>query len=477
VATTASGAFAAPKKPRPLERKTAKQALAILLAGNELHFIEVTTPVKLPRSVPNPFVCTPCTFDKSLSARDVTFKSLVDLRGAKFDDSVDASGATFGGRTLFGPFPDTSRRSSRCPPVSEGLLCFVDGDIAGTANFSLATFKQAVSFENVNFEDRTEFSLAQFRDEADFSKTEFDAPALFDEARFAQPVSFLGADLDRLEFEYVRSPSTVDFDQAGFACTNEPTKDQPKPCTTATENRPGPSDAVFTYSNLGGLSFSHASFDPGAQLWMTGLATPSLVLAPGDVHHVLPADRDRVLGMIESTAKADGDLGTANEADYRLHVLRSNGYSQPERLLDFVFFRSMGGYLVEPLQPLLTLLGIALLVSLLRVLLPRQRLSRLRLRAKLAWSERGRRRPEPRAPRPAPHARRSVGTRLDASWSTFCRYAHELLDTLSLMWPWSGASVAGRRLEANLYRILFVCFLIGLANSNPTLRQMLDALH
>ncbi len=34
-----------------------------------------------------------------------------------------------------------------------------------------------------------------------------------------------------------------------------------------------------------------------------------------------------------------------------------------------------------------------------------------------------------------------------------------------------------RSVETFLYRLLLVCILIGLANSNPTLRQMVDALH
>jgi hypothetical protein len=34
----------------------------------------------------------------------------------------------------------------------------------------------------------------------------------------------------------------------------------------------------------------------------------------------------------------------------------------------------------------------------------------------------------------------------------------------------------GRRLESFAYRLLVVCAILGLANSNPTLRQMVDTL-
>jgi hypothetical protein len=33
------------------------------------------------------------------------------------------------------------------------------------------------------------------------------------------------------------------------------------------------------------------------------------------------------------------------------------------------------------------------------------------------------------------------------------------------------------RSEVLFYRILFACALVGFANSNPTLRQMIDAIH
>ena len=60
-----------------------------------------------------------------------------------------------------------------------------------------------------------------------------------------------------------------------------------------------------------------------------------------------------------------------------------------------------------------------------------------------------------------------------------------LADALSLQPPYRAEAtrqaegvwaVAARRIEVFAYRLLFVCALIGLANSNPTLRQMFDAI-
>ncbi len=440
-----------------------------------LSYVRVTTPIVVTGPLPDkPFECTACVF-ASFRAKDAVFQKTVDLRGTEFMGRVDLQGATFQGPALFGPFADVKRRSGRCPPAQPSLLCYVNGQFDASADFSLATFDDVASFGGVAFLDRIDFSLARFRDEADFGKTAFGAPALFGEARFTKAASFLGADFDRLDFQYVRSSASVDFGSADFSCTLP----EDGACTRAAEDRPGPSDAVFAYSAFNEISFDQAAFETGAQLWMAGLQANTLVFPPSEIHHVLPTDREHVLSLVEASAKSTNDLGVANEAHYRLQALKSRSYSWPLHVLDFVFYRSMAGYLVEPFQPLLTLLALALLVSLLRLYLPR---AKLRLRVKVARQGRSERAAHPPArQRARSRPRRSMASRFTTwaavAWAALRRYGHELLDTLFLMWPGSGAATAGRRFEANIYRILVVCMLIGFANSNPTLRQMLDALH
>jgi hypothetical protein len=60
------------------------------------------------------------------------------------------------------------------------------------------------------------------------------------------------------------------------------------------------------------------------------------------------------------------------------------------------------------------------------------------------------------------------------------RLPGQLLDTLALVGRRRSDGESGdssrRRLEILAYRLLVVCALLGLANSNPTLRQMVDAL-
>jgi hypothetical protein len=76
-------------------------------------------------------------------------------------------------------------------------------------------------------------------------------------------------------------------------------------------------------------------------------------------------------------------------------------------------------------------------------------------------------------PAPRRRARLARAARLRR---TLDRFLHELLDTLTLLWPGAKGALTGRRFEAATYRVLFVLMLVGFANSNPTLRQMLDAL-
>jgi hypothetical protein len=158
---------------------------------------------------------------------------------------------------------------------------------------------------------------------------------------------------------------------------------------------------------------------------------------------VQATDRERVLRLIETGAKGRGDLGVANDARFSLEVLKSRDEPWPRRLLNVVFYRLIAGYFVRPLHPIVALLTLVAIVSLLRVLtsggLPTSSLRRL-----------------------------SVGTR---------RVGHEFLEGLARILPGGDAGDRGsRRVEAFAYRVLVVCALIGLANSNPTLREMFDAL-
>src|SRR5262245_13866507 len=474
-----------PSQPRPLTPISGPAAAAKLKAGKPLRFYEVTSPLILTGTMPGTVECTPCTFDKPFVARNVAYQRMVDLRDATCHDRVDLSGAAFENPVLFASFPDPKFQTQHCAIYRRNQLrrdlqlqpCSAGTDFQGPVSLSLATFGDEADLDSAKFEGPVDFSLARFRNQADFTSTDFEAPASFGGARFANSASFLGASFNRLAFDYVRTGSSdkstsIDFDEADFSCTTD-SCGKPKPLKNGRPRLPTP-DAVFDFSVVDQLSFDHTTFDPGVLLSMASVKTSELVFDPNQIGHVAADDQNRILSLIESGAKDANDLGVANEAHYKLEAARSRTYPLPLHVLDFVFYRSIAGYLVEPLQPLLTLLALAIAVSLFRLWLPPSRRTRLKIRLKLFRERRNTRSDETRSKSRRSWIRRPA---FGAAWANFCRLVHELFDTLSLMWPGSGASQAGRRLEANVYRILFVCLLIGVANSNPTLRQMLDALH
>jgi hypothetical protein len=141
----------------------------------------------------------------------------------------------------------------------------------------------------------------------------------------------------------------------------------------------------------------------------------------------------------------DGGLrcgGRANDAFYRLQVLRSRHYAWPLRVVDFVFYRGVAGYLVRPIHPLLVLLGLVLLAALLRMLQSAKRA-----------------RPVGRVRTLAVYAGRYTGHVYGTATAAFKRSATEPL--------WPG--------EVLVYRILLACALIGLY-ANQTIRQLVDLL-
>jgi hypothetical protein len=147
------------------------------------------------------------------------------------------------------------------------------------------------------------------------------------------------------------------------------------------------------------------------------------------------SDREHVLELIEAGAKARGDLGVANDARFSLEVMQSRKDPWWKRAVNVVFFRVVAGYFVRPFHPILALLVLVAVVALVRV------------------------------------GRSATGT---AVRGLARRFGHEFLDGLALILP--GGDAGQRRLETLAYRVLVVCALIGLANSNPTLREMFDAI-
>ena len=169
-----------------------------------------------------------------------------------------------------------------------------------------------------------------------------------------------------------------------------------------------------------------------------------------------PADQRTILQAVEESAKSRGDLGVANDAQYALLALRSQGRWIGWRALDYVFYRGVAGYFVRPFRPLCVLLAVAAVLSLVRFA----------------------RRPPSASVQSGGSSLSRLGGRVRSGAAGLLTH---LLDTLSSIR--SGrisdtdkTPAVGERIEVFIYRLLLACAVLGLANSNPTLREMFDTL-
>jgi uncharacterized protein YjbI with pentapeptide repeats len=424
------------------------------------------------KTIDHPLSCQNCVFEGKLIANGTTFNGIVDLRGAKLAKTAQFEDATFKRAVLFGS-PTSSRHV-----WFEGGADFGDATFAGAATFEYtkiagaffqltefdapATFAHfyvsgnayrhgGAYFNRSQFQTRADFSDATFSKDAEFSGTAFSGPADFGSAKFLGPATFHRARFDKgatfLYADFPLSPgSKTSF--IGVQCG-------------------GALDFSFVriarqvdFSNmvvLGAISFHEPDITTRQGLTFEKLSTTGLDLdVPTAKSAVARADLISVLGMIEASAQARGDLGTANDAHYERRVLESRQDGWFEHALDFVFYRTLAGYFVRPFRPLAALFILAAIATAFHI-------------GRHRWRDPA-----------APEADKQ--NRLDRQYRRARRivspFGEAYLQTLTMVVPGRGPSAderPARWIEATAYRLLFVCALIGFANSNPTLRQMFDA--
>ena len=467
--------------------------------------LHVTTALNLRRGevVDHPFICRRCKF-KGLTARRATFMNLVDLRGSTITGPVDMSEASFSGpaiflNTFFGRKADLSLAAFGGLAMLQGAhfkrsvdfsLARFEGDsifalggakgradferstFFGTADFGAYQFKGDASFTDANFRGRTDFSQVTFTKEAIFERTRFDQGATFQSGTFGEsgnptgnlPHKFDGVSAagslkfafatfyDRTSFKNVEAVGPLSFARAIFDATCE--------VLAGTTTKKTTQCIEFEYVSAGG-------FDMSVNDVRRAIRTP---------------DEQRVaLRMVESSAQARGDLALANDAHYELQAMKNRALIP--HVLDVMFYRTIAGYFVRPLHPLLALLVLATMMSLVRAI--RHGANGARAAAggspvgatsKKAGSDPA---PSAREGTPAPTPRHQALHRGGSlAFHTMQNLGHEILTTLALIGRQRGdaGDAAGRRFEIFVYRVLVVLALIGFANSNPTLRQMLDDL-
>jgi hypothetical protein len=429
------------------------------------------------------FKCRSCTFAGDIVASDATFERTVDVSGSRFEGAVDFSSATFRAPALFRAAqvgrgttlqerPTTFRRGAdfslatfedltsfagsrvRAAGVFRDTrfadVTFASASFAQTGDFERASFRGVASFNRARFEGETTFREADFRAPARFAQARFDASVVFTSAQFAAGASFLNARFEPSEtseeaarFQHVTAEGSLDFTFATFDVG-----------ASATPSDDARIIAIFADVVCGrSVVFRDTTFGAEHRITMSRLQARDLVL---DIHVVPqiddPADQRIVLETVGESAKARGDLGEANDAHYALLALRSKDYSPFWRVLDYAFYRGVAGYFVRPFRPLLVLLALATVLSLVRF-----------------------------ARHPASSSDPDSGSRVRRVGTRGADLLTCFLDTLSSIGRGSRTGQGetpgvGERVEVFVYRVLVACALLGLANSNPTLREMFDTL-
>ena len=420
------------------------------------------------------FKCRDCTFRQNVAISDAKFERTVDLTGSTFERQADVRGVQFDAPALFRDstfenradfslalFRDLSSFSEakfRAPAIFNDArfedAAFIASRFLGDATFEDATFRGAARFHRATFNGDASFSGVDFRERSEFSSSRFERGATFAGARLGDDASFLGAtfnapgdNAEAATFYNVSAARNLNFMFASFYTEGRPNKHRAAYV------------AAFPYLVCGrSLIFEETTFAPG-RLDMQRLEAQDLIL---DVSVASAIDdksqRRSVLRMIEESGKTRGDLVAANDAHYALRVDRSNDYGPIAHALDFVFYRGIAGYFVRPFRPLLILLGIVVVLSVLSAF-------------------RAARAPAASETEVAAHRARRFWARRSRDCGNFLTC---LFDKIGLLRPQRSdkpeSPPVGRRVESVVYRVLVFCAIIGLANSNPTLRQMVETL-
>lgn len=426
------------------------------------------------------FKCRECRFQGRISAADVTFDRTIDLSGSTFRRTVDFRGATFRAPALFraalsdkpgdtDPTPTTfERRTDFSLAVFDDLASFAGSEFlaesvfrdtrfadstfatavfSGTTSFERASFRGPTTFNAVEFEATAVFEEADFQHRTDFSLARFEQGGIFTAAQFGSGVTFLAAEFvststtsEAAAFDSAASAKNMDFTFTVFGSQS------PRPQVIAIFD-----DVVIA----GSLVLRDPQVPKNDRLHMKRVQVTNLIMDV-DLAKQVENDNDRrkALQLIEESAKTRSELGVANDAHYELRVLQSEDFRGFKRFLDHRLYRDVGGYLVRPARPLVVLLAVVLFATAVRLIV-RRRI--VQVTAGKFW-------------------RRAPGW----TWGQCGNALTCLLDTFARVSPrWSsgGSSlVLVERFELIAYRVLLVAALVALANSNPTLREMVEAL-
>jgi hypothetical protein len=475
------------------------------------------------QSVRRPFRCISCVFTGNLVVRDVIFQRILDLSGSRVAGSLDARGAVFEGGFLL--------RGGADPDQIE--------QISGPANFAQATFGDGTGFDRATFRGTSDFTGSRFLGESSFADALFHGDALFDDVSFGGDALFsslallglpealeapcqpavMGAFAGVVSFNRAAFRAAADFRQRCFVGTADfrsatfaKRADFAQSIFHSDASFDGASfesdgaflasifrmkasflqvaasrslvfeEAVFSgrasffrLSVPGTLSFLDAQFQGGVDLRRALIKDLMMDLA--DVASVVGRAKERqaVLALIEKSADARGDLALANDARFQLLALENSRLGFFPRTVDWFFYRLIAGYLVRPLYPLLAFLALLLIGAVIRVaLLLRQSRGRANPArggnvSRYSIAERG-------------HGRLLGATKVTSAFFqrlgdtvqvAFRRKPQITLEDTDRVGTYVGAGV--KWVEFIAFKVVIALFVLALASSNSTLKQLIDS--
>jgi uncharacterized protein YjbI with pentapeptide repeats len=426
------------------------------------------------------------------------FMKRVDLAFSTFNDDADFEEATF------------CEQASFASARFRAAVRFGHADFRSTSLFPAADFDHEAFFASAEFGgDLTDFGAATFGGVADFRQAVLGGPI---PPRRDFPITFADAVFrERADFSQVKFLQRASFQDSRMAdgvfraATFKPSENVPN----------GMILVSFDHATVGGrldldeatllsaaelrslstakLSLRETRFGDSFTLHAHAVSVGELVASLDSLDHV-DNDRDRIalLRLLESSAKARSDLRLANDAHFRLQALEARDDWLPRRVADYTLYRHVAGYLVRPSYPLLWLILIVFFATMVRT-------GRLLLNARRGRASE----PDAEVETPGePSAAREEQTGASAAREEQTRPAaareeqtgpsakpsspHPVKSSpgegvgqsvLTAFW----LTVTGRpepsplrRAELMVYVLLVACILVALANTNPTLRDMID---
>jgi uncharacterized protein YjbI with pentapeptide repeats len=499
---------------------------AVIVGDLDMHLIE---------RVPRTFTCTRCTFSGSIDASNVIFERMLDLSGsavagrmdfggAIFEDAflMGASGAqptrvagpvtfslaNFGGRAMFDLAEFTDGVDFRVAQFG-GDSSYTGTSIAGDALFDSTTFEGRAQFNGVRattaiFGGVASFTNSTFKEKADFRQRDFEGPAMFD------GVSFESADFTLAEFADNATFDGASINGSGVFRSTQFHGD----LLLRRAVLRGPID-FQTASVDGRADFSNSSasdrfvltgLDPGTSMRLSGMTAPGLEMDLSRVGRISGEQvQIDVLAMIEAGARARGDLDLANRAAYRRSQQQTAQLEGTQQLAEQVS-ENVGGYLVQPLLPVRAMIALVLAGTFVRTMqwlasvVPRRQVALLSpvpatgptrgaagvvsAASQEPFDPPGEGEAAPTSPGSAPghdlllwlgklsaHTVRACADTLRAAIRIRPQDIPE--DRRDDLAAYGVAVLAFGEWLA--YKVLFALFLLGLANSNPTFKQLVEA--